>query len=190
MRERHSPTAERDKPLSGAAKRNANGAGRPGAGKRAMRHTHRPRGAALAEGTDYCVLETLVGFWVRRAEVKVLRSFALHLAAYEITPTEVAALILIGANRGLSQTALAGALGTDQSTVVNLLSGLERRCLISRIRDAQDRRYHVLSLTPEGRNAARRIKSALARHTRALQQGLTELEKDSLMASLRRFVET
>jgi DNA-binding MarR family transcriptional regulator len=148
-----------------------------------------PDRAAVAESADYDVLESLIGFWIRRAQVKVLRSFAHHLEAYGVTPTEVAALILMSANRGLSQTALASALGTDQSTVVNLLFGLERRSFISRSRDAQDRRYHVLSLTTEGRGALRRIKSALTRHNRALQAGLSEQEQVTLMASLRRFVE-
>jgi hypothetical protein len=106
---------------------------------------------AFTGAADYDLLADLIGFWVRRAHVKVLRSFERHLAAYHVTPTEVAALVIMGANRALSQTALASALSTDQSTVVNLLLGLEQRAMISRVRLPKDRRYQILSLTPAGR---------------------------------------
>jgi len=142
----------------------------------------------LAASADYDVLVDLVGFWIRRAQVKVLRSFERHLGEYKVTPTEVAALILMGANEGLSQIALAAALDADQSTVVNLLVNLERRGMISRIRLPKDRRYQVLSLTTMGRQSLRGIKTALARHDRSLQQPLSAPEKKALLALLRRFV--
>lgn len=144
---------------------------------------------ALVDSVDYGLLRDLVGFWIRRAEVKVLRSFAAHLGRIGVTPTEVAALILMGSNKRMSQIALAEALGTDQSTVVNLLAALERRGLISRSRDLHDRRYQLLSLTVEGRATLRRSKSALARHNDAMQARLSAAERTALMHALRRFVE-
>lgn len=149
----------------------------------------RGEAGGLAAGADYDVLVGLVGFWIRRAQVKVLRSFERHLDKFKVTPTEVAALILMGANDGLSQIALAAALDADQSTVVNLLVSLERRGMISRIRLPQDRRYQVLSLTRAGRESLRGIKLALAQHNRSLQRPLSAQEKKALLALLRRFVE-
>jgi DNA-binding MarR family transcriptional regulator len=142
----------------------------------------------LAASADYDVLVGLLGFWIRRAQVKVLRSFARHLEDYDLSPTEVAALILISANEGLSQIALASALDADQSTVVNMLLSLEQRTLISRIRLPEDRRYHVLSLTAEGGKTVQKIKSVLARHNRALQDHLSADERKTLLSLLRRFV--
>ena len=150
---------------------------------------HRQPGG-LAETADYDVLLDLLGFWIRRAQVKVLRSFAQHLDAYEFSPTEVAALILMSANDGLSQIALASALDADQSTVVNMLLSLEQRNMISRIRHPKDRRYQVLSLTPEGSKAVQSIKSALNRHNQSLQAKLSSTERKTLLALLRRFVES
>ena len=158
-------------------------------GQRTPKTCARAGPVALVDTVDYGVLHGLVGFWIRRAEVKVLRSFANHVEPVGMRPTEVAALILVGSNRGLCQIDLAAALATDQSTVVNLLSGLERRNLISRIRDIEDRRYHVLSLTQEGRTTLRRIKAALARHNDAIQAGLSDRDKVTLIAALRQFVE-
>ncbi len=107
-----------------------------------------------------------------------------------MTPKEVAALILIEANGRLSQIALANALATDQSTVVNMLVALERRGYVSRIRLPEDRRYQVLSVTTEGRGALRRIRSALSRHNRTMQAAMTTTEREALIRSLRRFVES
>ena len=145
---------------------------------------------ALAGTADYDVLPDLLGFWIRRAQVKVLRSFAHHLEAHRFSPTEVAALILMSANEGLSQIALASALDADQSTVVNMLLSLEQRNMISRIRHPRDRRYQVLSLTPDGSKAVQGIKSALNRHDRSLQAKLSPSERKTLLALLRRFVES
>jgi DNA-binding MarR family transcriptional regulator len=102
----------------------------------------------------------------------------------------VAALILMGANDGLSQIALASALDADQSTLVNMLLSLERRKLISRIRLPEDRRYHVLSLTADGRKTVQKIKRALDRHDRALRDHLSLDERKALLSLLRRFVES
>jgi DNA-binding MarR family transcriptional regulator len=144
----------------------------------------------LAVTANYDVLYELLGFWIRRAQVKVLRSFARHLEQYELSPTEVAALILMGANEGLSQIALASALDADQSTVVNMLVSLERRNMMSRVRLPKDRRYQVLSLTPAGTETVQRIKSVLAQHNQALQEKLSADERKALLVLLRRFVES
>ena len=144
---------------------------------------------ALAAAADYDLLVTLVGFWVRRAHVKVLRSFERHLGPYQLTPTEVATLIIVGANDDLSQIQLASALSADQSTVVNLLVGLEQRGMLSRVRLAKDRRYQILSLTQMGRKALKRIKTALAQHNESVQAALSADERKALLALLRRLVQ-
>ncbi len=97
-------------PLRGAASRPRKAPMATAAGGRDL--------GALAATADYDVLVDLVGFWIRRAQVKVLRSFARHLEDHGLSPTEVAALILMSSNDGLSQIALASALDADQSTVV------------------------------------------------------------------------
>ena len=189
MRDQRCSGARAEGGARSATRDDARGTSKRGA-KRERANSGEVRGStALVESVDYEVLRDLVGFWIRRAEVKVLRSFGAHLGRIGVTPTEVAALILMGSNKRMSQISLAEALGTDQSTVVNLLSGLERRELISRTRDLHDRRYHVLSLTAAGRTTLRRSKAALARHNDAMQAGLSAAERATLIDALRRFVE-
>ncbi len=138
---------------------------------------------------DYGVLTELVGFWVRRAEVRALQSFHQHLARWEVSPTEVATLIIVESNPGLSQIELAGALNTDQSTVVSPLDRLEKRGLIRRTRLARDRRYQVLHLTKTGSATVREIKKALAEHHGHLTEGFSDQERRTLMDLLRRFAQ-
>jgi MarR family transcriptional regulator, lower aerobic nicotinate degradation pathway regulator len=65
-----------------------------------------------------------------------------------------------------TQSAIAGAMNLDPSRLVALLDSLETRGLIARQRDPQDRRRHVVSITPAGQQQLEQI--------RALFKGLEE----------------
>lgn len=138
---------------------------------------------------DYGLLNELVGFWVRRAEVRVMESFRQYLSSWAVSPTEVAILIIVENNPGLSQIELAGALNTDQSTVVNPLEHLETREFIARSRLASDRRYQVLELTESGHDVVKQIKDALLEHHNELTAELSARERRAFMDLLKRFVQ-
>ncbi len=65
---------------------------------------------------DLGVLPDLLGYQLRRAQLLVFQSFSKYLQARQVTPTQFAVLVLIGANPGLTQRVLSEAVGTDQST--------------------------------------------------------------------------
>lgn len=144
----------------------------------------------LPAGVDYGMLTELFGFWVRRAGIRSLQSFQQNLAEFDVSPTQAAALILIEANPGLSQVALAGALSADPSTVVSLLNGFEARGLIVRTRLVTDRRHQVLSLSRLGEKTVKEIKVTLHRHNEYVLENLSKDERRNIMALLRKFVET
>src|SRR5438132_9675968 len=67
-----------------------------------------------------------------------------------LRPRHLIALKLLSERGPASQQALADSLSLDPSNVVGLLNELEERKLITRRRDAADRRRHIVELSPRG----------------------------------------
>lgn len=79
------------------------------------------------------------------------RGLAHLLKAEDLSPTQYNALrILRGAPAGLPCGEIASRMITRDPDVTRLLDRLEKRSLISRSRDAKDRRAVVTRITPEG----------------------------------------
>jgi DNA-binding MarR family transcriptional regulator len=142
-----------------------------------------------AEGVSYDILSSLAGFWLRRLQIKVLKSYEKHIADLQLRPVEAAALILLLNNRDLTQNALAGALGTDQSTMVGISTRLEERGFIERRRQSNDRRYQILNLTKAGRKTTTTIKRRLRAHNENVLRNLSSPERASFFALLAKLVD-
>ena len=135
---------------------------------------------------DYDILPNLLGYQLRRAHLGAFQTLARHLQSLQITPTQFAVVALVGANKGLTQRALAAAVGTDQSTLVSLLDKLQARGWLGRRRSEHDRRYHVLTLTADGASQLRQLKRAVRRQDAKLSGALSADERATLMSLLRR----
>ena len=147
------------------------------------------RKLALLPELNYDGLTDLAGFWIRRAQLVVMKSFGQHLADLNLRPVEAAALLLIGKNRDLSQNMLAGGLGTDQATMVAICTRLEGRKLILRRRLLADRRYQSLSLTPKGKKIAVVVERRLRAHNGNVLENLSATKRKQLMAHLQAIVQ-
>lgn len=80
------------------------------------------------------------------------------LKAEDLSPTQYNALrILRGAPAGLPCGEIASRMITRDPDVTRLLDRLEKRSLISRSRDAKDRRAVVTRITPEGLKLLERL---------------------------------
>ncbi len=137
---------------------------------------------------DFDLLPRLLGYQLRRAQLAVFQNFARHLQGYDITPTQFAVMVLIQANNGLSQRALSAAVGTDQSSLVSLLDRLQSRGWVERHRSERDRRFHVLSLSGEGRKQLAEIKQLVQRQDEELGTVLATEERKKLMQLLQRLL--
>ncbi|WP_417520039.1 MarR family winged helix-turn-helix transcriptional regulator [Minwuia sp.] len=138
-----------------------------------------------SESLDRGMLDGLVGYHLRRAQVAVFRDFAESVGQLGITPGQFGVLELIACNDGLNQSALARALGVDRSTLVAVLDRLQADGLIERRESATDRRSHALGLTGQGRAKAEQARAAIAVHEARVLQGLSAAQIDELFAALR-----
>jgi DNA-binding MarR family transcriptional regulator len=93
------------------------------------------------------------------------------------------------ANEGpLSQQTLGDRLRVDRTTIVALVDELERRGLVARRRNPEDRRAYALEATGEGRRWVKRTSAALARAESALLEGLEPDEREELIRLLQKLI--
>jgi DNA-binding MarR family transcriptional regulator len=108
------------------------------------RSTTVPSSEAAEKGIDFDELPTYVGYQVRRAQARIFSEFEATLKNLDFTPGSFGVLMLIRANPGITQVALAAAFGVDKSTMSPVIFRLEERGLIRREVLSSDRRRHAL----------------------------------------------
>ncbi len=131
------------------------------------------------------VLEEHLGYFARRLQIRVFQDFIRTLKRIDISPAQFSVLVVIGANRGLSQAELAATLGIERARLARLLHRLEERGLVQRLRSSADGRRHALQLTPQGRTTLARAKILAARHESRLIQKLGAERHAMLLSALR-----
>ena len=140
-------------------------------------------GPRPAIGLD--ALDGHLGYFARRLQVWVFQDFIRTLEPIDISPAQFSVVVVIGANRGLSQAELSATLGIERARLVRLLHRLEERGLVQRLRSSADGRRHALQLTPRGRTMLARAKTLAARHEKRLIEKLGAERHSMLLDALR-----
>jgi MarR family transcriptional regulator for hemolysin len=97
-------------------------------------------------------------------------------------------LLNLTIHRPPHQRALAEAVGVTDATLTHHLNAMEKRGLVTRRRDPENRRVHVVELTEEGGQAFLRLReTAIAFNTR-LGEGLSAEDAATLTGLLDRLV--
>ena len=73
----------------------------------------------------------------------------------DLTPRQLAVLVTVANNEGLSQTGLVERTGIDRSTLADIVSRMLKKGLLQRRRTKEDARAYAVKLTEEGRRILR-----------------------------------
>jgi DNA-binding MarR family transcriptional regulator len=147
-----------------------------------------PAPKPLVKSLDRGLLPGLLGYGLRRTQSAVFVDFAATFtkAGEALTPGEFGLLVLVERNAGLSQMALARALGIDRSTLVPILNRLQARGLLIRRDSPTDGRTHALDLTTAGEKALQKFTRLVKAHEKRIVSGLSAAETTQLIEFLER----
>ena len=127
-------------------------------------------------------LSELLGYVLKRAQLKVFEDFLRCVAPLQLTPAQFSVLLLLDKNPGRNQTEIASTLGILRPNFVAMLDGLESRELCARMRSTNDRRSHILVLTDKGRAVLARAKKLVAtKHEARLNEVLGPANRAALL---------
>jgi DNA-binding MarR family transcriptional regulator len=138
------------------------------------------------DALDLGLLADFVGPRVRVLWNLLSARMAEALAPFGLRPGAFSALALISANPGCSQKQLAHTLGMDKSAVVAIIHDLDRLGLVSRVRHAEDRRFHALKIMPKGQALLQRALGPASRPGRPIREALSPRELEQLLALIDR----
>lgn len=130
-------------------------------------------------------LETLLGYQLNRA-LQVMTADARRVLEPEaLTPAKLAALLVIRANPGCDQTALARALSINRSSAMKLINTLAAFGFVER-RPGRNLRTNALHLLPDGVGRLEEMVAAVRELDRAMSARLSAAERATLTALVRR----
>jgi DNA-binding MarR family transcriptional regulator len=145
-----------------------------------------PGSVSNKQKVDIGVLNTMITYHLRRAQVSAFNNFNDKLMEPHITPGQFGVLSLIASNEGLSQSAVARTLGVERSTMVAVIDGLEKRGLVVRKPSPTDRRSNALELSAEGEKVFETCVNMAQDGDALTTQGLSASETNQLMTLLRK----
>ncbi|MFZ3184697.1 MAG: MarR family transcriptional regulator [Pseudomonas sp.] len=129
-------------------------------------------------------LHNLVGYVLRRAQMKLFQHLASRLEAHDLRPAQFTALTIIEQSPGLMQAELARALAIEPPQAVLMINKLEERGLAMRIRSNPDKRSYGLFLSKAGEVLLKQLKEVVQQSDLESTSALSAAEREQLLALL------
>lgn len=130
----------------------------------------------LVSGVDYGPLMNLVGYALRRAQIRIYQDFLDTMEPWSITPPRYSAMVLIRQNADMKLTELARAMGIARSGAVEVVNSLAKLGYVRRCDSPTDRRAYALALTPEGEAVLDKATELVREHDARISARLSEEE--------------
>jgi DNA-binding MarR family transcriptional regulator len=129
-----------------------------------------------------------LGFLVAKTHAIVHAIAEETLAPLDLHVKEYAGLNVLYEAGPLSQHAVGAILGVDRTTMVAVVDELERKGLVERGRNPDDRRAYALAITDDGVSTMRRARRLLATAERRFVAPLSPAEVEQLRDLLARLI--
>ncbi|PAU75021.1 MarR family transcriptional regulator [Halomonas salipaludis] len=140
-------------------------------------------------GIDYSMLQSRIGYMLRRAQMAYFDIFAEACAKEGITPGLFGILAIVYRNPGLTQTAVSSALDVDRSAMVAAIDKLEEMEVMERRKSQNDRRSYALYLTDKGKAFTDRLNRTVIERESDFEHFLNEDDREWLLKILDRIVQ-
>jgi MarR family transcriptional regulator, temperature-dependent positive regulator of motility len=108
------------------------------------------------------------------------------MVSEETTSPQFAVLNALVADPGLDQRTVGERVGLDRSTIAEVISRLDRRGLLHKVRDPQDGRRFLLRVTDEGVRTHRKVSLRTARMNQVFLAPLAPEEQALFLKLMRR----
>lgn len=129
------------------------------------------------------------GYLIRRAHQVAVAIFMEETGDFDTTPVQFAILNALIDDPGEDQVTLAGKVAFDAATFGSVIGRLEGKGWVRREPDEADRRRKLLWVTPDGEQAALRMKRAVAKAQNRILAPLDAAERDELIMLLGKLVD-
>jgi len=105
---------------------------------------------------------------------------------FDITVEQWMILLLLWKKNGRTQQEIANSIGKDKGTISPQIDGLEKRDLIMRMQDQNDKRHNLICLTRKGREMEDKLVPLGFANIEIAQYGITEEDMKTCKEVLRR----
>ena len=127
-----------------------------------------------------------IGVVLARTAKTAARAFDRALAAAGGSQPVWQILISLKTTPVANQRALAETVGIQGATLTHHLNGMENAGLVTRRRDPDNRRVHLVELTDQGEKLFHRLATAAIAHDKRMRTGFTDDEITTLATLLHR----
>jgi DNA-binding MarR family transcriptional regulator len=107
-----------------------------------------------------------------------------------LTPRQLAVLLTVSADEGLSQTGLAEQTGMGRSTVADVVGRLKRKGLLERRRTKRYTRAYAVTLTDEGRRVLQTVRPLANKVDDLILASLPGKQGENFLSRLRSIIAT
>jgi DNA-binding MarR family transcriptional regulator len=130
-----------------------------------------------------------IGYLARYAHRAFVKALAVELEPHGILSAQWSVLRILWDIEGLTQVELAERMRVEKASLTGVLEGMERRGLILRARNSDDRRKINITLTAQGRRLKSQLLPHAAKINRKATRGMTDAEVGQLSNLLAKLIQ-